>query len=294
MRFMRFKWLWLLISVITMIPGIISFMLYGLELSIDFTGGSLIEVSGNADTQAVKKVVERLGVSVVSVQQSDEKNVLVRMKTIDEPKHKEIKDVLAKELKVSENRFETVGPSVSKDITNKAFLSVGVAILAIVFYVAWAFRKVPKPASPWRFGVTTIFAMIHDVIVLVGAFSLLGHFFGIEVDSLFVTAALTVLGFSVHDTIVVYDRVRENLRRHASSTFEEVVDISMTETFARSLNTSFTVMLVLASLVIFGGASIRPFMLALLIGIFSGTYSSIFNASPLLVYWQNWSDRRGR
>ena len=163
---------------------------------------------------------------------------------------------------------------------------IGITILAIVLYVTWAFRKVPKPASGISFGVCTIIALVHDVIVVVGAFAILGHFFGIEVDSLFITALLTVLGFSVHDTIVVFDRIRENLRKYDYS-FEEIVNHSVLQTFARSLNTSLTVLFVLLALLLFGGSPIKSFILALLIGVISGTYSSIFNAAPLLVVWQN-------
>ena len=159
-------------------------------------------------------------------------------------------------------------------------------------YITWSFRKVPKPTSSFRFGISAIVALIHDVLVLLGTFSILGHFFGIEIDSLFVTAALTVIGFSVHDTIVVFDRIRENLRRVGGENFAEVVNDSILQTLDRSLNTSLTVILVLIALLIFGGDTIRWFVLALLVGVTSGTYSSIFNAAPLLVVWQDLVNKR--
>lgn len=162
-----------------------------------------------------------------------------------------------------------------------------VASLLIVVYITWSFRSVPKPTSSFRFGVSAIIALIHDVLVLLGLFSIFGHFFGVEIDSLFVTAVLTVIGFSVHDTIVVFDRIRENLKRVGGENFGEVVNDSILQTLDRSLNTSLTVVLVLSALLIFGGETIRWFVLALLIGVISGTYSSIFNASPLLVVWQD-------
>ena len=183
--------------------------------------------------------------------------------------------------------METVGPTISKELAHKALAAVGVSILGILIYITWAFRKIPKPTSSVAFGICTVIALVHDVIVVVGIFAILGHFKGIEIDSLFITALLTVIGFSVHDTIVVFDRIRENLIKYPETNFPEVVNHSLNQTLGRSLNTSLTAVFVLVALYLFGGESIRIFVLALLIGIISGTYSSIFNASPLLVVWQN-------
>jgi len=189
--------------------------------------------------------------------------------------------------------FETIGPVIGSEITANAVKAVIVAAILIVLYISWSFRKVPKPASSFRFGICAIIALLHDALVLIGLFSLLGHFFHVEVDSLFVTAVLTVIGFSVHDTIVVFDRIRENLLKSGSGVaFEQIVNDSIVQTLSRSLNTSLTAILVLLSLLLFGGESIRWFVVALLIGIISGTYSSIFNAAPLLVVWQDWERRR--
>ena len=168
------------------------------------------------------------------------------------------------------------------------------ASILIVLYITWSFRRIPKPTSSLRFGVCAIIALIHDVLVLLGIFSILGHFFGVEVDSLFVTAVLTVIGFSVHDTIVVFDRIRENLKRVGGQDFAGVVNDSILQTLDRSLNTSLTVILVLVAMLIFGGESIRWFVAALLIGVTSGTYSSIFNAAPLLVVWQDLIKKRAK
>ena len=168
------------------------------------------------------------------------------------------------------------------------------ASVLIIVYISLVFRKVPKPASSIRFGVSAIFALIHDVLVVVGVFSLLGHFLNVEIDSLFVTALLTVIGFSVHDTIVVFDRIRENLGKNVNESFSQVVNNSILQTIGRSLNTSITVLLVLFALLLFGGESIRWFVVALIIGIASGTYSSIFNASPILVVWHEWSLKRNK
>ncbi|MFL5727684.1 MAG: protein translocase subunit SecF [Chloroflexota bacterium] len=188
----------------------------------------------------------------------------------------------------SQGSLTTIGPVVSSDLINQALVLILVGALGILVWITYRFREV-------KFGVTALISLLHDVIVVVGTFAILGTFFHVEIDALFVTAMLTVIGFSVHDTIVVFDRIRENRARHAGEPFAEVVNHSILQTLARSIMTSFTVVLTLLALLLFGGSAIRNFVLALLIGIVSGTYSSIFNAAPLLVVWQNWEDkRRGR
>ena len=179
----------------------------------------------------------------------------------------------------------TIGPVVSSDLVNQALILIVVGSIGILLWITYRFQDV-------KFGVTALVALVHDVIVVVGIFAILGSFFRVEIDALFVTAMLTVIGFSVHDTIVVFDRVRENKARHAGEPFAAIVNHSVLQTFARSIRTSFTVVLTLLSLYLFGGSAIQNFVLALLIGIVSGTYSSIFNASPLLVVWHEWEDRR--
>jgi preprotein translocase subunit SecF len=186
---------------------------------------------------------------------------------------------------VEQRVLTTIGPVVSSDLINQAFLLILVGTLGILLWITFRFHDV-------KFGVTAIVALLHDVLVIVGLFAILGTFFGIEIDALFVTAMLTVIGFSVHDTIVVFDRIRENKARHAGESFDRIVNHSILQTLGRSISTSFTVAITLLALLLFGGAAIRTFVLALLVGIISGTYSSIFNAAPLLVVWQEWEDRR--
>lgn len=280
--------LWFAISLILIIPGMISLALWGLKPGIDFRGGQEMELRGGQDQAKVRQVFIESGAGDVTVTTTGTNGVLVRYRDDEKnPKKTEaaIKTGIAK-IGYTQIAFSSVGPSVSQDITRNALLSVLLASLAIVLYIAFAFRNAPPPVSPWSFGISAIVALLHDALLLIGLFSLLGHFFGVQVDSLFVTAVLTVIGFSVHDTIVVFDRVRENLRRYNKS-FEEVVNLSINETLARSLNTSITVILTLSALLLFGGESIRLFVFALLVGIVSGTYSSIFNASPMLVVWNN-------
>lgn len=295
--------IYFLISLLIMIPGIISLILFGLRLSIDFTGGSRFQYQINSESSPrgeagkiqnseLQKVINNQGVEVGSVQQAGKNVYLIRTKPLSEATHQKIKKALQNKFVGKELSFETVGPTVGAEITRNAILSVFFASLAIVLYIAWSFRSVPKPASSWRFGICAIIALLHDAVVVLGIFSILGYLFHVEVDSLFVTALLTIIGFSVHDTIVVFDRIRENLRRMPSASFSEVVNASILQTLGRSINTSLTVILVLFTLYLFGGESIRWFVVALLIGIISGTYSSIFNAAPLLVVWQEWSDKK--
>lgn len=289
--------IWYAISIIAIVPGIISLALWGLRLGIDFSGGSVSEVQGNVQPAVITQLANQEGfkdVSVVGVG-NGRSDIRFRDPSADaqhEAHHQAFKTALAAH-GMQEVSFDSIGPSVSKDITKNAILALIAASLAIVAYIAFAFRNVPPPVSSWSFGIMAVAALLHDAFFVLGIFSILGHFFQVEIDSLFVTAILTVIGFSVHDTIVVFDRIRENLRRYGSRiSFEETVNLSLNETLARSLNTSLTVLFTLLALYLFGGTTIRTFILALLIGIASGTYSSIFNASPLLVTLQNYQARR--
>ncbi len=281
------------LSLLVIVPGIIALFTWHLKLGIDFAGGTLWEIkftdtSKKVSPSDVQNLITKNGADVSSIAQTAQNTILVKTKITDENKINDLKTKLNEAFgKTEDVRLDTVGPVVSKELTKKAAEAVAIAILGIVLYVTWAFRKVQKPASGIAFGVCAIVALVHDVIVVVGIFAILGHFFGIEIDSLFITALLTVLGFSVHDTIVVFDRIRENLKKYDDFPFEEIVNHSLLQTLGRSLNTSLTVIFVLLALVLFGGESIKSFVLALLIGIISGTYSSIFNAAPLLVVWQN-------
>jgi len=301
------KYWYFLISTVIIVPGIISLLLFGLKLSIDFTGGSRQELQiasvqqvqdKNSKLQTsnekIKETVEKQKVEVSSIQKSGDNVYIIRTKPIDEKKHQEIKNALIKEFpKSKELSFQTIGPTIGSETTLNALKAVLIASILIVFYIAWSFRKVPKPASSFRFGICAVAALVHDILLLVGVFSILGHFFNVEVDALFITAVLTVMGFSVHDTIVVFDRIRENLRRMAGAPFASIVNESIIQTLGRSLNTSLTVLLVLFTLLIFGGESMKWFIVALLIGIASGTYSSIFNASALLEVWEERARRKG-
>lgn len=284
-------------SLVLIIPGIISLSLWGLNLSIDFTGGSRLKYQvpniKQISNDKFTNIFNKEKIEINSIQKSGEDIYIIRTKPLDQKSHQNLKDELTKNISgIKEIEFETIGPTIGSETTSNAIKAVIFACILIVLYIAFAFRKVPKPASSIRFGICTIVALIHDILVVVGVFSILGHFFKVEVDSLFVTALLTILGFSVHDTIVVFDRIRENLRRMGGLPFDKIVNESILQTLGRSLNTSLTVLLVLFTLLLFGGESVRWFIVALLVGIASGTFSSIFNAAPLLVVWEEWSRKR--
>lgn len=279
-------------SLLVIIPGVVSLVIWGLNLSIDFIPGSQLTFSSDKTIEQkqinqAKNIFSTEKVKIYNVKPSG-KSVSFSTEVIDQKKNDAIVTKVQR-LNLKEEEFATVGPTIGKETTDNARNALIIASVLIVLYITWAFRTVPKPASSFRFGICAIIALIHDVLVVVGSFSILGHFFGVQVDSLFVTALLTIIGFSVHDTIVVFDRIRENLLRMGAGNFENVVNESIKQTLVRSLNTSLTVILVLVALLLFGGESIRWFVAALLIGVTSGTYSSIFNASPLLVVWQNFT-----
>lgn len=291
--------IWFCISGITICAGVIALLIYKPQYGIDFTGGSLLEIS--VPPALTKEVTSQIAteskIEVGTISTSEDNVFLIRTKSISESDKNIFLSALKLKVgegadKVEERRFETIGPTVSTDLVTKAFISVIVASLAIIAYIAFVFRKLPDHSQSLRFGVTAAVALMHDLLVSVGMFTLVGHYFGWEIDSLFITALLTVMGFSVHDTIVVFDRIRENVRRFPDHAFPVVANESVVQTLGRSLNTSLTILITLAALLFLGGTTLQPFVFTLFIGILIGTYSSIFTATPLLVVWQNFVDKK--
>jgi len=282
-------------SILLNAVGIFSIIFWGLHFGIDFRGGSLIEVeflNQRPEILVVKEAVKSLDLGDVSFQPSGERGMMLRLKDIDESSHQRVLKALGNLGKMEEKRFDSIGPVVGEELKSRTYLAISTVLFLIIIYIAFAFRKVSRPVQSWKYGVAAIIALIHDVFIPTGIFSVLGHYLGVEIDLLFVTGLLTILGFSVHDTIVVFDRIRENLRKGAAKTFEETVNISINQTMVRSINTSLTVFLALLAIYIFGGASIKYFSLLLMIGIFFGTYSSIFVASSILVSWEVWRQKK--
>lgn len=286
---------WFAVSGIILVLGIVSLAVFGLKVGIDFKGGTRTELQFNKapDYGKISQVLNSEGVGNVQVQQSGTSGVVFKTQPIEKDKHdKMLADLKTQVGDFTEASYTNIGPLIGSELRSKAIWQLLLVSLGIVLYIAYAFRKITRPISSWSFGVSAIVALLHDLLVVTGIFSILGHFAGVEIDALFVTALLTVLGFSVHDTIVVFDRIRENMRVEAGKPLEEIVNHSINQTIVRSLNTSLTVLFVLLALLLFGGETIRFFVLALFVGIIAGTYSSIFIASPLLIVWNNWRKRR--
>lgn len=291
---LKYSKFWFATSGIILAFGIISLSMYGLKLGIDFKGGTLTELKFDQkyDLQKVKDVLNADKVANYQLQSSDNNGLIIKTESMDKPAHDKIlADIKDQIGAYKEAKFDSIGPVIGSELRRNAFLQLIMVSLGIVAYIAYAFRRVPKPVTSWRFGWSAVIALLHDLLFVLGVFSILGHYKGVEVDGMFVTALLTVLGFSVHDTIVVFDRIRENLKIYSGQTIEYVVNKSIGQTLVRSLNTSLTVLFVLLTLLLFGGDTIRYFILALFIGIIVGTYSSIFIASPILVFWQNWKTK---
>lgn len=295
MQIIKYSKFFIAFSLLVLIPGIVSIAVFGLNLSIDFTGGSVLEYkfAEIPSNDELRSVLDSNEVEVEEIIASNN-SVIVRAKPVEASKSAEILETLDEQFSpVEQLSFETIGPTVGAETTKKAFLAVGIASLAIVLYIAYAFKDISEPYSSFRFGLSAIVAMLHDAILVLGVFSIFGWLYGVEINALFITAILTIIGFSIHDTIVVFDRIRENLSKLPTSySFSDVVNYSVVETLNRSLATSLTVVITLSALFLLGGESIKFFVLALLVGIISGTYSSIFTASPVLVYWEEFVSKR--
>ncbi len=289
-----------ILSGLLMLAALAMLFTWGLNLGIDFKGGSLIEIAypdGRPTSQSLEATLTSLSLSGSSIRPTGENGYIIRTRTLTETEHNTLLSTLRQGAKnMEEKRFDSVGPLLGKEAARKSIFSIVLVIVAIVLFITFAFRKVSEPVSSWKYALITVFALFHDVLVPVGVFAALGHFAHVEVDTLFVTALLVILGFSVHDTIVVFDRVRENLHLNKSyrekKPFDIIVGQSINQTFVRSVNTSLTTLLALVVLYVVGSDTTHYFSLALIIGIITGTYSSIFLGSPLLVTVERWQNRK--
>lgn len=311
-----------IISAILILLSIISFLVFGLNLGIDFTGGSMLDIEfqeiSRPSINEIQEALTKFELENLKIQPIGENGYLMRMQTISETKHQDIlaklqnifapQDNANKNLEieivdeevisadaieiqtqtasvVTEKRFNSIGPVIGEELKRKSIWAILIILIAIVLYIAYVFRKVAKPVESWKYGLSAIAALTHDVIIIMGVFCVLGYLINVEIDSFFITALLIILGYSVNDTIVTFDRVRENLHKKQHLTFKELINVSIKETLTRSINTSLTTFIILISVFIFGGETIRFFILALILGVIIGTYSSIFVASPLLLFW---------
>lgn len=336
-RIIQKRKIWYSFSLVLTVASLLSLIFWGLNLGIDFTGGSILELKFTdraLSNDEISSALSGLQLPYLNVQPTSNNGVILKTKTLTEQEHQDIIIKLlgafdadavkaAGEVEISpeslglsgeglenvkittsaadaglaglnqavvskyfeELRFDSIGPTIGRELKSKAFYSIILVSLAIILYLAYTFRKISYPVESWKYGVSAVIALIHDILIVTGIFSVLGHFLGYQIDSLFVTALLTILGFSVHDTIVTFDRIRENLKHHEDKTFEELINDSINQTIVRSINTSMTAIYVLITIYLFGGHTIRHFVLALVLGVTFGTYSSIFIASPLLLFW---------
>jgi len=300
MSMMKYRTPFLVVALTLMVASFVAVGVWGLKFGLDFTGGSLLEVAytpspASPTMPAMEKLSGALGtvgLGDAKLQQSGNTKLIIRTRTLSIEEHNTAITALNTTGQWTEDHFTSVGPTIGSELRQRALIAIAIAVLAILSYIAFAFRGIGRDVPSWKYGVAAIFALVHDIILPTGLFAFLGYQYSIEVDALFITALLTILGFSIHDTIVVFDRVRENLTRYPSKTFRDNVDASMRETLARSINTSLATLLVLIAIIALGGETVRYFALALAVGIAFGTYSSICVASPLLVTWHEWSQGR--
>ena len=282
------RYWYFLLSALIIVPGVISLILFGLKPGSDFKGGSDLtaQFTPNINQTQLSDELTKLGYSDAVIQSTSGGEFIIRLQEITSEQRTALVSSLGKDLNTTVNvvDFSSVSATVASQTVRYAIIAVIIAAVAILLYITFAFRKMP---NPFRWGTCAIIALIHDILVVLGIFSMLGKFAGVEVDTLFITGMLTVAGYSVHDTIVVFDRIRENTMKGIDPSFEKIVNYSILQTIGRSLNTSLTVLFVLLALFLLGGTTIHYFVLVLLIGITTGTYSSVCNASQLLIVWNN-------
>lgn len=294
MNVIKLRPIWYTLSGTIILASIISLAVFGLKFGIDFTGGTLLSVrfQDRPTSVEVERSLDGIDVGSIVVQPVGERDANIRMKTLNQEQSTEVLKRLQTSFKqVEQLRLDSIGPAVGSELRTKSIKALLISMVAILIYIAYAFRKVSVPVQNWKYGVITVISAIHDVMLPVGIFSILGAFGYYEIGIPFVVATLTVLGYSINDTIVVLDRVRENLHKMDGS-FSHIVSESLKQAYLRSINTSMTTLVSLVAIFLFGGETLKPFALALIIGVLSGAYSSIFLAAPLLVTWEKLSNRK--
>jgi len=292
MEIIKYRKIFYIFSGLLVAASILALVLWQLNFGIDFTGGTIMEINFLAERPSndqIREKIKDVDLGSVVLQPTQDKGLILRFKNIDETVHQDILKKLASEQTpdkvLEETRFDSIGPAIGQELKVKAYWAIGLSLIAILIYIAWAFRKVSRPVASWKYGLAAILALFHDLLITIGVFSILGHFLNVEIDLAFIAALLTILGYSINDTIVVFDRIRENLKYSSWDDFEQTLDTSVNQTMARSINTTLTTLMPLFALYFIGGATLHWFALALIIGITLGAYSSIFQATPFLLWW---------
>jgi len=295
-QFIKFRKIFYAFSIITIILSIASIFIFKLELGIDFTGGSMLEVeyeNERPSIQAIREKIPEINSEKVTVQLVEEKGIILKTKSTSEETYPEAIEKLEElgTLREDASQFETIGPVIGNELKNKTQIVVILSLMAIVFYIAFSFRKISRPVNSFAYGLTSLIALCHDVLVPLGIFAFLGKLYGVQITIPVITAFLTVLGYSINNSVVVFDRARENLLKSRETSFGSIIDKSLNETLTRSINTSLTTLFVLFAIFFSGGETLRYFSLALILGISFGTYSSMFLVTPLLVSYLGWREK---
>lgn len=289
-NFLQYGKIYFVLGCILMLSSIAILAMWGLNPGVDLTGGSILEVEYINDRSSNEEIKEKLSVlnlESLSVQSAGEKSVILRTEYISEETHQEILGILKENQSIEERRFESVGSVIGQELKQKTITIILVSLLAIVLYITLVFQKIQRPISGWQYGIVSLSALFHDILITVGIFALLGKFYGVQITIPVIVALLTVVGYSINNVVVVFDRIRENIIKRTTDTFAETVNLSLNQTLTRCINTSFTTLLVLVPIFFFGGQTLKYFALALIIGITAGMVSAIFLASPILVFWSN-------
>ncbi|TET84005.1 MAG: protein translocase subunit SecF [Candidatus Nealsonbacteria bacterium] len=290
LNFLKYKKIYFIFSGTLILASLVCLIIFGLKPGIDFTGGSILEIEyieERPSNQEIKETLSDLNLGGVLIQPTGERGIIIKMKDISEDTHQEVIQKLKENKGLEERRFESIGPVIGQELKQKTKIVIILSLLAIVLYIAWAFRKISRPIPSWQYGIASLVALFHDVLIPIGILSVLGKFYGVQITIPVITALLAVLGYSINNTVVVFDRIRENLLKQ-TGTYHEIVNKSLNQTLTRSLNTSLTTLFVLVAIFFLGGVTLKYFALALILGIIAGTYSSLFLASPILVAWLRW------
>lgn len=293
--FLKYKKIYYVFSGLLVFATIASLLVFGLKFGIDFLGGSILEVDfeKRPENPQIMEKLNELNLGEIVIQPTGEEGVIMRLKEVDEVSHQKILSKLQELSKVVEKRFESIGPVIGRELREKTIILVIVSLLALLIYIAISFSKVSRPISSWQYGIISIFTLAFDVLIPIGLISLLGKFSDVQFNIPIVTALLTILGYTINDKVIIFDRVRENLLKNKGQDFGTLVEQSLNQTLTRSLSTGFCTLLALFSIFFFGGETLKYFSLVMLVGIVVGTYSSLFMAAPVLVSWLNWRQKRG-
>ncbi len=288
--FLKHRKIYFSFSAILIVASIVCLVIFGLKPGIDFTGGSILEVEykeARPSIADIKTQLEELDLGPVQIQPTGERGLILKLKDIPEDTHQQI----LQKIQGEEKRFESIGPVIGRELKQKTKILIILSLLLIISYIAFAFRRVSRPCRSWQYGLVSLLALFHDILIPLGVFAVLGKFYGVEISIPLIIGLLTVLGYSINNTVVVFDRIRENLIRGTGDSFEETVNQSLNQTLTRSINTSLTTLFALFAIFFLGGETLRYFSLALIMGILAGTYSSIFLTSPVLVTYLKWRRR---